>query len=200
LAEKADPFAKPKALLQLRLQEINKEPQMPGPKPPEVPLTETELEELKALIRAHKTRQHIALRARIILLLATGLDARAVARRLDISRTTVRLWRRHWFERLEATVIERLQDDPRPGTPQTFTAEQWCQIMALACESPELSERPISHWTPRELADEAIKRGIVKQISVRHVGRFLKSGRIEATSKSLLAQPRTRPSSGDQDR
>jgi putative transposase len=173
---------------------------LPGPKPPAVPLTETEREELKALVRAHKTSQQIALRARIILLLATGLDAHEVARRLETTRPTVRLWRRHWFERVEARGIERLQDDPRPGTPQTFTAEQWCQIMALACESPELSGRPISHWTPREVADEAIKRGIVKQISVRHVGRFLKSGRIEAASKSLLAQQRTRPGSRDQDR
>ncbi len=173
---------------------------MPGRKPPEVPLTKTEREELEALVRAHKTSQQIALRARIILLLATGLDAHEVARRLETTRPTVRLWRRHWFERIEAPVIERLQDDPRPGTPQIFTAEQWCQIMALACESPELSERPISHWTPRELADEAIKRGIVKKISVRHVGRFLKSGRVEAASKPLLAQQRTRPASGDQDR
>src|SRR4029434_3511949 len=164
---------------------------MPGPKPPEVPLTKKEREELEALRRAHKTSQQIVLRARIILMLATGLNAREVARRLEISRTTVRFWRRHWFERAEATVIERLQDDPRPGTPQTFTAEQWCQIMALACESPELSQRPISHWSPRELADEAIRRGMVKKISVRHVGRFLKSGRVEAASKSLLAQPRT---------
>lgn len=45
--------------------------------------------------------------------------------------------------------------------------------MALACESPEDSGRPISHWTPRELADETIKRGIVKTISPRHLGRFL---------------------------
>jgi len=173
---------------------------MRGTKPPEVPLTEMEREELEALRRAHKTSQQIVLRARIILLLATGLNAREVARRLEISRTTVRLWRRHWFERNQAPVIERLQDDPRPGTPQTFTAEQWCQIIALACESPELSERPISHWTPRELAEEAIKRGIVKKISVRHIGRFLKSGRVEAASKPLLAQQRTRPSSRDQDR
>lgn len=173
---------------------------MRGTKPPEVPLTEKEREELEALRRAHKTSQQIALRARIVLLLATGLNAREVARRLEISRTTVRLWRRHWFERAEATLIERLQDDPRPGTPQTFTAEQWCQMIALACESPAVSERPISHWTPRELADEAIKRGIVKNISVRHVGRFLKSGRVEAASKPLLAQQRTRPESGGQDR
>jgi len=161
---------------------------MRGTKPPEVPLTEKEREELQALTRAHKTGQQIVVRARIILLLATGLNAREVASRLEISRTTVRLWRRHWFDRAEATVIERLQDDPRPGTPQTFTAEQWCQIVALACEPPEKSGRPISHWTPRELAEEVIKRGIVTSISVRHIARFLKSGRIEAASKPLLAQ------------
>lgn len=160
---------------------------MRGTKPPEVPLSEQEREELKALTRAHQTGQQIVVRARIILLLATGLNAREVATKLETTRTTVRLWRRHWFERSEATVIERLQDEPRSGAPQTFTAEQWCQIIALACEPPEKSGRPISHWTPRELAEESIKRGIVKNISVRHIARFLKSGRIETASKSLLA-------------
>src|SRR5262249_32933563 len=113
-----------------------------------------------------------------------------VARRLETSRRTVRLWRRHWLARPERTVAERLQDAPRPGAPATFSAEQWCQIMALACEPPEDSARPISHWTPRELAAEAIKRGIVGTISERHVGRFLKSGRSQTPSESLLAQSR----------
>jgi hypothetical protein len=84
--------------------------------------------------------------------------------------------------------MERVQDAPRPGAPATFSAEQWCQIIALACEPPEASGRPISHWTPRELADEACKRGIVERISERHVGRFLKSGRPQTAPQSLLAQ------------
>ncbi len=46
------------------------------------------------------------------------------------------------------------------------------QIMVLACETPGESQRPVSSWTPRELADEAVKRGIVKQISPRMVGVF----------------------------
>ena len=45
--------------------------------------------------------------------------------------------------------------------------------MAVACELPEQSDRPITHWTTRELADEVIKREIVPSISVRTVGRFL---------------------------
>jgi putative transposase len=106
---------------------------------------------------------------------------------LGTTRKTVRRWRHHWLKRHNCTVLERLQDAARPGAPATFSAEQWCQIIALACEPPEASGRPISHWTPRELADEASQRGIVKTISERHVGRFLKSGRSQAAQKSLLA-------------
>jgi transposase len=112
----------------------------------------------------------------VILLLAEGLTAPDVARRLGTTRTTVRRWRRHWLKRPGGAVPERLQDAPRPGTPATVSAEQWCQIIALACEPPEASGRPISHWTPRELADEACTRGMVATISKRHVGRFFQSG------------------------
>ena len=163
---------------------------MPGPTPPVVPLSEEERQALHTLIRAHKTPQHLSFRAHVILLLAEGLTAPDVARRLGTTRTTVRRWRRHWLKRHGCAIPERLQDAMRPGAPATFRAEQWCQIIALACEPPEASGRPISHWTPRELADEARKRGIVDTISERHVGRFLKSGRSQTPQESLLAQCR----------
>ena len=161
---------------------------MSGPKAPSVPLSADERQELLTLIRAHKTPQHCSFRAQIILQLAEGHNAREVARHLGTSRVTVRRWRHHWLARHACAVSERLQDAPRPGAPTTFDVEQWCQIMALACEPPADSDRPISHWTPRELAAEAIKRGIVATISERHVGRFLKSGRSQTASESLLAQ------------
>ena len=161
---------------------------MPGPKPPAVPLSETERQALHTLICAHKTPPHLSCRAQGLLLLAEGLTAPAVARRLGTTRTTVRCWRRHWLKRPGCARPERLQDAPRPGAPATFSTEQWCQIIALACEPPEASGRPISHWRPRELADEACKRGMVATISKRHVGRFLKSGRSQAAQESLLAQ------------
>jgi transposase len=161
---------------------------MPGPKPPAVPLSEEERQALHTMIRAHKTPQHLSFRAHVILLLAEGLTAPEVARRLGTTRATVRRWRRHWLTRPGCTVPERLQDAARPGAPATFSAEQWCQIIALACQPPEAVGRPISHWTPRELADEARKRAIVPSISERHVGRFLQSGRSQAAPESVLAQ------------
>jgi len=91
-------------------------------------------------------------------------------------------------ERVVSGLVEEvLVDEPRSGKPATFTPEQICQIVALACEEPrEESGRPISHWSTTELADEAIKRGIVESISARSVGRFLGRGGSEASSGTPL--------------
>ena len=112
---------------------------MPGPKPPAVPWSEEERQALHTMIRAHKPPQHLSFRAHVILRLAEGLTAPDVARRLGTTRTTVRRWRRHGLKRHGCPISERLQDAPRPGAPATFSAEQWCQIIALACEPPEVS-------------------------------------------------------------
>jgi hypothetical protein len=58
-----------------------------------------------------------------------------------------------------------LSDRVREGTPNFFSTEQVVQIVALACEKPVESERPVSHWTATELAQEAMKRSIVEKIS-----------------------------------
>ena len=75
---------------------------------------------------------------------------------------------------LERLLVDMLSDNYRTGTPPTFTAEQIIRIIAIACEEPEECGYPISHWTPKEVAAEAIRRGVVEKISIRHVDRFLK--------------------------
>lgn len=126
-------------------------------------------------MRSGKTEQRLVMRAQIILLALKGYDNAQIERELGISRNTVRKWRRRWIISTgkEASVKERLQDASRSGAPSTFTVEQLTHLYAIACEAPEDSGRPISHWTSRELADEMQKRGIVKSISERHVGRLL---------------------------
>ena len=139
-------------------------------------LGEVEREELDRLIRAHSTPQQLALRARIILLAADGIGNRDSARRLGITVQTVRCWRRRWSGAPDLALAERLADAPRPGTPPTFTPEQICAILALACEPPEASGIPITHWSQSALAREAVKRGLVETISHGSVGRFSKGG------------------------
>jgi hypothetical protein len=90
-----------------------------------------------------------------------------------------------------------LTDEPRPGAPSIFTFEQFMQIMALACEKPITVDVPISTWTPRELAEEAVKRSIVKTISPRTVERFLKGECFTAPSQTVLADTASRRSRRD---
>jgi putative transposase len=153
-----------------------------GPKPPAVHLTDGERQALEKLIKRHSTQQQVALRARIVLAAAAGPGNAQIGRELQVTVDTARLWRQRWLDlqaipASELSAEERLQDLPRPGAPARITADQVCQIEALACEQPAASERPISQWTSREIADEIVKRGIVEQISPRHAARLLKRGR-----------------------
>jgi putative transposase len=122
-------------------------------------------EVLEQLVRTHSTPQQLAVRARIMLFAADGVGVRESAQRLEVWPRTVRRWRKRWRQAADA---------PRPGAPGTYTPEQICAIVAMTCEKPAASDRPISHWSQREIADEAMRRGLVPHVSQRSVGRFLK--------------------------
>lgn len=170
---------------------------MPGPKAIIIQLSKEAESGLTKLVKAHQTGQQMVLRARIILMAGQGQSNAQVARELDVDVDTVRLWRNRWkmlaaIPLSELSIAERLEDLPRPGAPARITADQRCQIEALACEQPEKSGRPISHWTNREIADELIQRKIVETISPRHAGRLLKRGGYQTPSNPVLADARDR--------
>jgi putative transposase len=152
---------------------------MPGPKAQVVILSDAEQHGLEKLIKRHQVGQQLALRAKIALAAARGLTNQEIARTYSVTLDTARLWRNRWVELQDIPLDdlgleERLQDAPRPGAPARITADQRCQIEALACEKPDTSGRPITHWTAREIAAELQKRKIVTSISPRHAARLLK--------------------------
>jgi hypothetical protein len=117
-----------------------------------------------------------------------------IANELGLARKQVGLWRRRWQQSFDALVAieccehqaalrraieDVLSDARRSGSTGTFTAEQVTQILAVACEPPELSRRPIDRWTHRELADEVVLRGIVPSISISQVGRYLAQAELQ---------------------
>ncbi len=157
---------------------------------------------LQHLVRRTTNPQRLVRRARIILAAGAGISNSQIAKQMQVDYETVRRWRDRWgaaesrLQAIEATgkpkllsqAIEvLLTDEQRPGAPMTFTFEQFMQIMALACETPASADRPVSAWTPHELADEAVKRGIVSTISARTVERFLKGERFTAPPQAVLA-------------
>ena len=160
---------------------------MPGPQPQVVTLSAPQQALLEALLRQTSCPQALALRVRIVLGAAAGQRNETLAQTLSCSLPTMRKWRRRWASPdsqlaavehqprdLRALVASVLADEPRSGTPGYFRAEQIVAIINLACTPPAEFGRPVDAWTPRELADEAVKQGIVSSISSRSVGRFLK--------------------------
>src|SRR5208283_983924 len=125
-------------------------------------LTPEEEADLRDLARAHKTPRKLAERAEMILRSAAGAEVREIARQLGVWPKTVRYWRARWQAgAAETPVADRLSDAAREGAPAMFSPEQVCAIVALACERPEDSGLPLSHWSQSELAREAVRRGIV---------------------------------------
>jgi putative transposase len=163
---------------------------MRGPQPPAVTLAADERQALEALARRPSTPQQQALRARLVLAAAAGLNNAQIARQYAVSLEMVRLWRDRW-RALQAVALadlpleDRLSDAPRAGRPPTITAAQTCQIVALACAAPATTERPISQWSGRELAAEIIKQGILDRISPRHAARLLKRGTSNRTASAI---------------
>lgn len=92
---------------------------------------------------------------------------------------------------LRRAIEKVLSDAPRSGRRPTRTAEQVTPILALACEErPEQCGRPVSHWTHRELADEAVRRGIVPSISPAQVGRYLRAAQLQPHRKKYWLNSR----------
>ena len=157
-----------------------------------IALSPEERTELERLIRSHSTPQHLARRARMIVMAADGIGVGETAERLGVWRKGVIFWRARWLAGGGESAAERLADAPRSGAPATITAEQICAVVALACERPDDNGVPISHWSAGDLAREAMRRGIVTSISPRSVGRFLKRIRPQAASRPALADGQAR--------
>ena len=177
---------------------------MAGPQPTVIKLSDRQQRVLKQLLRRQTSTQRLFRRVNIILMAANGSNNEQITKRFGLHRESIRQWRERWLSAATGmAAVEAKESDDKPlaeaieavladayrsGAPSCFSAEQIVQIIAVACEEPQASGLPITHWTPQDLADEAVNRGIVERISARSAGRFLKSSRSQAASEPLLAE------------
>ncbi len=170
---------------------------MPG-RTAKVTITERQHHILETIHNAPTASSQLRQRATIVLLAFQKRGNVEIATEVGLSRRPVSTWRRRWADawqrliRIECTqtqaawrrAIEQvLHDEPRSGPPGKFTPEQVVAILAVACEPPEKSGRPITQWTAKELADEVVQRGIVPSISVAQVGRYLREAALQPHKK-----------------
>jgi transposase len=166
---------------------------MPG-SAAKVVISERQQDLLQQLSTSRTVAQYLVVRATIILLAFGGLGNQEIAVRVGVGRHQVGIWRRRWQDAFDKLILiectdespalrraieETLRDEHRSGCHGKFTAEQIALLLALACEPPEKSGRPITHWTGAELADEAIQRGIVESISASQVNRYLREAELQ---------------------
>ncbi len=182
---------------------------MPG-KAAKVLVSERQLEILTEFQRSQTEPRFVVQRAAIIALAWNGQLNEEIAPQVGLGRMEVGKWRRRWQDaweeltllecteprRLRQAIRDTLRDAPRSGSPGKFTAEQVTQILAVACEPPPQSGRPITHWTHAELRDEVVKRGIVTSISVWQVGCYLREAAAAAAPPQDVDQYH-REKSGD---
>jgi len=187
-----------------RMKQRSREGQRKGEKKlrQKVKSTERQQEILSIIARSSQIAYAQVIRAKIILGLAKGKSNGRIAEEIGCHANTVSKWKMRWLKKQEGlTALETelsrqeyraeieavLSEEERSGRPPHFTAEQLCQIVAMACEAPEKYGYPVTHWTAKELALAAVKQGIVDSISTRHVGRFLKGVPAQAASVTILA-------------
>ena len=127
---------------------------------PVLTLSPSERETLVGYVRRRTTAQSLALRARIVLKCAEGLDNGSVARELRVNRVTVGKWRGRFISKR----LEGLLDEPRPGRPRELGDERIEQLITMTLNA---QPRGATHWSTRGLA----KQLTVSQSTVSRVWR-----------------------------
>ncbi len=171
---------------------------MPG-KAAKVSFSERQMEMLEEIVASKRASVRLVERAQIVLLAYQKRNNEQISEIVGLNPQQVSVWRRRWKANqdhliaiecsdtkaaLRRAIENVLADLPRKGRDSKFSTEQQVAIVSIACEAPdEQAERPISNWTRREIAEEAVRRKIVPSISISRVGSFLKSGRPQAASQ-----------------
>ena len=110
-------------------------------------LTADERAQLESWTRRRTSAQALAMRSRIVLLAAQGLNNTEIAGELKIHRNVAGKWRSRFLEHR----LDGLLDEPRPGRPRTISDEQ---VEEVVIKTLETTPKDATHWSTRSMARE----------------------------------------------
>jgi transposase len=122
---------------------------------------ERDREQLLRWSRRASSAQSLALRSKIILGCADGLDNKTVAAKVGCSQATVGKWRGRFID----AGLDGLLDEPRPGREPTISVEQVEDVIVATLEE---TPKNATHWSRAKMAE---RTGLSKST----IGRIWKS-------------------------
>ena len=142
---------------------------MSRPSPFVVTLTAIQRRVLEGRVRKPTAEQREVVRARIVLAAADGQQNLQIAGRLGVAVNTVSKWRKRFVEEGLSGLGDRKRPGGRAGSPSAVVIE----VKAIACELPATRAVPLGRWSLAELRDEVITTGLIDQVSVSTIWRWL---------------------------
>ena len=130
---------------------------------------------LASIVQEQSGEARLYRRARMVLLAANGETVTGIADKLGTSRSRVH----DWLWRFQELGVEGLRDDPRSGRPETITALERHQVVAVACRSPEEFGVHRTLWTHESLAEALVSSKLARSISRATVQRILDEAEIK---------------------
>ena len=110
-------------------------------------LTDAERDQLESWTRRRTSAQALAMRSRVVLLAAAGLNNTEIAGELGIHRNVAGKWRARFIEHR----LDGLTDEPRPGRPRTISDAQVEEVIVRTLET---TPKDATHWSTRSMARE----------------------------------------------
>ncbi|HSP07418.1 MAG TPA: IS630 family transposase [Acidobacteriota bacterium] len=128
-----------------------------------ITLSAEERTTLEEWSKGRKVAVRVAQRSRVIVMAAEGIENKAIAARLRISRPTVQLWR----ERFLALRKEGLEKDaPRPGRIPRITERKIRKIVEATIKTKPSNA---THWSTRTMAKaQGVSEATVRRIWRQH--------------------------------
>jgi transposase len=145
---------------------------MPTPRARRIVLTSGEKVALEEVARGQTVQYRAGFRARIILMLASGVSVTEVAHRLSTTRVTVRQWR----DRFELFGdVDGLRDLLRSGRPSRVPLEVRLELVKLVCVRPDGKRARFRDVWTRGALREALRRETGHTLSITEVGHILRA-------------------------